>query len=90
MISCQWKIAGPAVGIAVVLPNLALAQAQTTVTQADQTNRISIAYVLPNNSALRQLASPRGGKPDYTGLDVIIVRDDKIAALYVFLDPSPS
>ena len=28
----------------------------------------------------------RGEKPDYTGLDVIIVRDDKIAALYVFLD----
>ena len=33
---------------------------------------------------------PRGEKPDYTGLDVIIVRDAKIAALYVFLDPSPS
>ena len=32
----------------------------------------------------------RGGKPDYTGLDVILVRDDKIAALYVFLDSSPS
>jgi hypothetical protein len=28
--------------------------------------------------------------PDYTGLDVIIVRDDKIAALYVFLDSMPS
>ena len=27
-----------------------------------------------------------GGRPDYTGLDVIIVRGDKIAALYVFLD----
>jgi hypothetical protein len=26
----------------------------------------------------------------YTGLDVIIVRDDKIAALYVFLDSMPS
>jgi hypothetical protein len=32
----------------------------------------------------------RGEKPDYTGLDVIIVRDDKIAALYVFLDLMPS
>ncbi len=32
----------------------------------------------------------RGEKPDYTGLDVIIVRDDKIAALYVFLDSMPS
>ena len=31
-----------------------------------------------------------GEKPDYTGLDVIIVRDDKIAALYVFLDSMPS
>jgi hypothetical protein len=29
-------------------------------------------------------------KPDYTGLDVIIVRGDKIAALYVFLDSTPS
>jgi hypothetical protein len=26
-------------------------------------------------------------KPDYTGLDVVIVRDGKIAALYVFLNP---
>jgi hypothetical protein len=32
----------------------------------------------------------RGQKPDYTGLDVIIVRGDKIAALYVFLDSMPS
>ncbi len=31
-----------------------------------------------------------GGKPDYTGLDVIIVRDNKIAELYVFLDSVPS
>jgi len=29
-------------------------------------------------------------KPDYTGLDVIIVRDGKIAELYVFLDSMPS
>jgi SnoaL-like domain len=32
----------------------------------------------------------RGQKPDYTGLDVIITRGDKIAALYVFLDSTPS
>ena len=32
----------------------------------------------------------RGEKPDYTGLDVIIVRNDKIAVLYVFLDSMPS
>ena len=32
----------------------------------------------------------RGETPDYTGLDVIIVRDGKIATLYVFLDSMPS
>ena len=31
-----------------------------------------------------------GEKPDYTGLAVISVRGDKIAALYVFLDRMPS
>jgi hypothetical protein len=35
-------------------------------------------------------SGPRGAAPDYTGLDVIIVRDGKIAALYVFLDSMPS
>ena len=35
-------------------------------------------------------SGPRGEAPDYTGLDVIVVRDGKIAALYVFLDPMPS
>lgn len=35
-------------------------------------------------------SGPRGEAPDYTGLDVIIVRDGKIAALYVFLDSTPS
>jgi hypothetical protein len=35
-------------------------------------------------------SGPRGEAPDYTGLDVIIVRDGKIAALYVFLDSMPS
>jgi hypothetical protein len=29
-------------------------------------------------------------RPNYTGLDVVIVRDGKIAALYVFLDPVQS
>jgi hypothetical protein len=28
--------------------------------------------------------------PTYTGLDVIIVRDEKIAALYVFLNSPPA
>jgi len=32
----------------------------------------------------------RDEPPDYTGLDVIIVRDGKIAVLYVFLDSMPS
>jgi len=31
----------------------------------------------------------RGAVPEYTGLDVILVRDGKIAALYVFLDSMP-
>ena len=35
-------------------------------------------------------SGPRGESPDYTGLDVIIVRDGKIAALYVFIDSMPS
>ena len=45
---------------------------------------------LHNAGRLAWGSGPRGGKPDYTGMDVIIVRDGKIAALYVFLDPSPS
>jgi len=40
---------------AMLLPNLALGQPQTTVAQADQPNQISIEYVLPNNSAFQQL-----------------------------------
>jgi hypothetical protein len=34
-------------------------------------------------------SGPRGEAPAYTGTDVIIVRDEKIAALYVFLDSPP-
>src|SRR5262249_20184381 len=45
---------------------------------------------LHNAGRLAWGSGPRGEKPDYTGLDVIIVRDDKIAALYVFLDSKPS
>ena len=45
---------------------------------------------LHNAGRLAWGSGPRGQKPDYTGLDVIIVRDDKIAALYVFLDSMPS
>jgi hypothetical protein len=42
-------------GIAAMLSNLVLAQSQTTVTQSDQPNRVSIAYGQPNNSAFQQL-----------------------------------
>ena len=45
---------------------------------------------LHNAGRLAWGSGPRGEKPEYTGLDVIIVRDDKIAALYVFLDSEPS
>ena len=45
---------------------------------------------LHNAGRLAWGSGPRGETPDYTGLDVIIVRDGKIAALYVFLDSMPS
>jgi SnoaL-like domain len=35
-------------------------------------------------------SGPPGEPPSYTGVDVIIVRDGKIAALYVFLDAPPT
>ena len=49
------------------------------------------AQALQNAGRLAWGSGPRGEEvPDYTGLDVIIVRDGKIAALYVFLDSMPS
>ena len=45
---------------------------------------------LHNTGRLSWGSGPRGAAPDYTCLDVIIVRGDKIAALYVFLDSVPS
>ena len=45
---------------------------------------------LHNAGRLSWGSGPRGAAPDYTGLDVIIVRGDKIAGLYVFLDSMPS
>ncbi|MDW3688535.1 MULTISPECIES: nuclear transport factor 2 family protein [Cupriavidus] len=45
---------------------------------------------LHNAGRLAWGSGPRGEASDYTGLDVIIVRDGKIAALYVFLDSMPS
>jgi hypothetical protein len=40
--------------------------------------------------ASRLGSGPRGEAPNYTGLGVVIVRDGKIVALYVFLDSVPS
>jgi hypothetical protein len=45
---------------------------------------------LHNVGRLAWGSGPHGEKPDYTGMDVIMVRDDKIAALYVFLDSMQS
>ena len=45
---------------------------------------------LHNAGRLAWGSGPRDEAPDYTGLDVIIVRAGKIAALYVFLDSMPS
>lgn len=45
---------------------------------------------LHNAGRLAWGSGPRGEEPDYTGVDVITVRGDKIAALYVFLDSMPS
>jgi hypothetical protein len=45
---------------------------------------------LHNAGRLAWESGPRAGSPDYTGVDLIIVRDEKIAALYVFLDSVPS
>src|SRR3954447_9507182 len=48
------------------------------------------AQALHNAGRLAWGSGPRGEAPEYTGMDVIIVRDGKIAALYVFLDSIPS
>ena len=45
---------------------------------------------LHNAGRLAWGSGPPGQAPDYTGLDVIIVRGDKIAALYVLIDSMPS
>ena len=42
---------------------------------------------LHNAGILAWGSGPKGDVPDYTGLDVVIVRDGKIATLYVFLNP---
>ena len=45
------------------------------------------AQAVHNCGILAWDSGPRGEAPDYTGMDVIIVRDGRIAALYVFLNP---
>jgi SnoaL-like domain len=45
---------------------------------------------LHNAGILAWGSGPSGQAPDYTGLDIIIVRDGKIASLYVFLNPKLS
>jgi hypothetical protein len=42
---------------------------------------------LHNGGILAWGSGSKGEAPNYTGLDVVIVRDGKIAALYVFLNP---
>jgi SnoaL-like domain len=42
---------------------------------------------LHNAGFLAWGSGPKGDAPEYTGLDFIVVRDGKIAALYVFLNP---
>lgn len=42
---------------------------------------------LHNGGILAWSSGPKDEAADYTGLDVVIIRDGKIAALYVFLNP---
>jgi len=48
------------------------------------------AQAVHNAGILAWGSGPKGEAPEYTGLDVIIVRDGRIAALYVFLNPKLS
>ena len=45
------------------------------------------AQALHNGGFVAWGSGPKGEPPDYTGLDVVVVREGKIAALYVFLNP---
>ena len=46
--------------------------------------------VLYNSGRLAWGSGPKGKAPQYTGVDFIIARDGKIAALYVYLDSPPT
>jgi hypothetical protein len=45
---------------------------------------------LHNSGRLAWGSGPNGETPQYTGVDFIIARDEKIAALYVYLDAPPA
>ncbi len=45
------------------------------------------ARALHNGGILAWSSGPKGQSPEYTGLDVVVVHESKIAALYVFLNP---
>jgi hypothetical protein len=45
--------------------------------------------VLQDSARLAWGSGPRGEPPRYTGEDFILVRNGKIAALYVYLDSPP-
>jgi hypothetical protein len=49
-----------------------------------------VPQALHNAGSLVWGSGPSGEKPEYPGLDVISIRGDKIAALYVFHDLMPS
>jgi SnoaL-like domain len=46
--------------------------------------------VLHNSGRLAWGSGPKGETPAYTGVDFVIARDGKIAALYVYLDSPPA
>jgi len=46
--------------------------------------------VLHNSGRLAWGSGPKGETPLYTGVDFVIARDGKIAALYVYLDSTPA
>ena len=48
------------------------------------------AQALHNGGILAWGSGPKGEPPEYTGLDVVVVRESKIAELYVFLNPELS
>ncbi|HEY4359560.1 MAG TPA: LysR family transcriptional regulator [Bryobacteraceae bacterium] len=50
---------------------------------------LSEPQALHNAGRLAWGSGPRGEAPEYTGLDVIVARDGRTAALYVFLDSRP-